>query len=84
MAAHHLAHRRQIRRAAGCSGEDLADLAEVGGSEHGGGRDREELGIDAAVVLKPVDLPRWTQTASPDPTSTFSPSILEVVTPLSP
>src|SRR5207247_10091224 len=31
--------------------------AEVVGSEQGGGRDREELRVDAAVVLKPVDLP---------------------------
>ncbi len=56
MAPHHLAHRCQIRRAAGRSGKDLADLTEVGGSEDAWGRDREELRIDAAAVIKPVDL----------------------------
>ena len=46
----------QIRRAAGRSGKHLADFAEVGGSEDAWGRDREELRIHAAAVVKPVDL----------------------------
>src|SRR5215208_5102513 len=56
VAAHRFAERGQIGRAAGRGGEDLGDVAEVGGSEYAGGRDREELRVDAAAILEPVDL----------------------------
>ena len=56
VALHHPADSGQIRWPAGRRGEDVADLAEVGGPEDAGGRNREELRIDAAAVIKPVDL----------------------------
>jgi hypothetical protein len=66
VAAHHGADRGQTERAAGRGGEDPSDVAEVGGSERAGGGDREELRVDAAGILEPVDL------AAPDAESARS------------
>jgi hypothetical protein len=83
VATHHRSHGRQVRRAR-CGGEDGADLAEVCGSEDGGGGDGQERRIDAAVIFEAADQPAPTLTASPGPISTVSPAIVQVVTPLSP
>ena len=57
VAAHRFGERGQIGRTARRGGgEDLGDVAEVGGSEHTGRGDREELRVDAAAILEPVDL----------------------------
>jgi len=64
VAPHHLADRGQIRRAAGRSGKNLADLAEVGGSEDALGlqsrgtshrrcRDCQTRGSDRATRIPP-------------------------------
>src|SRR5437660_10044470 len=53
--AHHLHQGGEVRRTAGGGCYDIADLVEVGGAEHAGGGDREELRVAAAAVLKPVD-----------------------------
>ena len=55
--AHHFAELGRIGRAARRRGEDLCDVSGVRGSEPAGVCDREELGIDAAAILEPVDLP---------------------------
>src|SRR5215218_5342013 len=56
VAAHRFGERGQIGRTARGGGEDLGDVSEVAGSEHAGGGDREELRVDAATILEPVDL----------------------------
>jgi integrase-like protein len=56
VAAHHLCDRGGVGRAAARGGEDLSHVLEVGGSQHAGGGDRQELGLDAAAILEPVDL----------------------------
>lgn len=84
MPAHHLGQGRKVRRAARRCGQDLADLAEVGGPEDAGRRDREELRVYVAAVLERVDRSLGTQTASPGPISTESPSMVQVLVPCSP
>src|SRR5215211_3325610 len=56
VAAHRFGERGQIGRTARGGGEDLGDVSEVAGSKHAGGGDREELRVDAATILEPVDL----------------------------
>jgi hypothetical protein len=55
VAAHDLADRCEIGRAAGCGLEDGRDLAEEVGAEDTGGDDRERLGVDIAGVVEVVD-----------------------------
>src|SRR5438876_707047 len=56
MAAHDLRDRRLVWRTACASGQHVADLLEVGRAEDARRRDREELRVDAATILEPVDL----------------------------
>ena len=81
MAAHYLAARGEVRGAAERRGQDVAYLAEVGGPEHTGSRDREELRVRGAVVGEPMDRFRGTQTASPGPISLVLRSMVHVETP---
>ena len=67
MALHHLLQRREGWWSAAGGGDDLADLAEVGGSENAGGGDREELRVLAAVVGESVDHRAWDADRVPGP-----------------
>jgi hypothetical protein len=64
--------------------EDGRDLAEVVGAEDARGDHRERLRVDVAGVVELVDGAPGMQSASPGPTSTGTPSIVQVRTPSSP
>ncbi len=84
VAPHHLADRGQIRRAAGRGGKDLADLAEVRGSEDGGVAIARNFASTLPRLSNLWICPRDTHTASPGPISTVSASIVHVETPSRP